>query len=478
MRHAMSTTTPTGASPRAVLALGATVAMVAAFAGIGVSAAEAEPGTDLTEGAVFSMSNARDGNTIVAYDSTPGGLVEAGRFDTGGTGSGSFEDTAHSLVLGTVGGEIAPNNLVDPGTDQQYLFATNAGSDTLSVFAVNPDGLELVEVQDTAGPDGRNGTKPVSVTVNDGLVYVLNSGEITDDLFAADGSIINNCTTGEQPRITGFTLADDGQLTPLNNSTRALSGEAESGCAQISFTPDGNHLVVTERLAQPGGLDQQVSDNERIDDEGVIDVFEVERGVNAAATRTRKAEVFDATGQGPFGFTVTPNGNLLTTEQFDGPPPAGLARGAVASYQIDGDLQRNQTDLLATSPSIRNRGTDSCWVVATDDGAYAFATSFFDDGRISSYSLDDTGIVDLVDPVATSDTDDAANDDVGFGASDLALNSDSSTLYQLNSINGTINAFANDGDGTLTFLEQVNPFPQEAFGPGGGMGAPIGLVAN
>lgn len=478
MRRTMSMTVPPGASPRGVLALGATVAMVATFAGLGVSPADAETTTDLTQGAVFAMSNARDGNTIVAYDTVDGALVEAGRFATGGNGSGSFEDTANSLVLATTGGEIAPNNLVDPDSGQQFLFAPNAGSDTLSVFRVDADGLELVEVQDTSGRNGRSGTKPVSVTVNNGLVYVLNSGEITDDLFDEDGGIIDNCTTGEEPRITGFSLADDGQLTPLNNSTRGLSGDAQSGCAQISFSPDGNHLVVTERLAQPERLDQQVSDNERIDDEGVIDIFEVERRDNPNATRTRKADVFDATGQGPFGFTFTPNGNLLTTEQFDGPPPAGLQRGAAASYKIDGDLQRNQTDLVATSPSIRNRGTDTCWFVADDGAQFAFATSFFDGGRISSYSLDDTGFVDLVDPVASSDTDDTATDNVGTGASDLALNGDSSVLYQLNSLNGTINAFANNGDGTLDFIEQVTPFPQEAFGPGGGMGAPIGLVAN
>ncbi len=74
--------------------------------------------------------------------------------------------------------------------------------------------------------------------------------------------------------------------------------------------------------------------------------------------------------------------------------------------------------------------------------------------------------------------DDAADDGVAMGASDISLSSDSAYLYQLNSINGTINAFVNNGDGTLTAIEQESPFPQAAFGPGGGMGAPIGLAAN
>ncbi len=62
--------------------------------------------TDPTERAVFAMSNDRDGNVVVAYDRhVDGSLDEVGRFDTGGTGSGSFEDTANGLVLATADGE-------------------------------------------------------------------------------------------------------------------------------------------------------------------------------------------------------------------------------------------------------------------------------------------------------------------------------------------------------------------------------------
>ncbi len=44
--------------------------------------------------------------------------------------------------------------------------------------------------------------KPVSVTVNRGVLYVLHSGEATDDLFDSEGVAIPNCTTGT-PSITG-----------------------------------------------------------------------------------------------------------------------------------------------------------------------------------------------------------------------------------------------------------------------------------
>ncbi|CAN5847795.1 hypothetical protein BH23ACT10_BH23ACT10_23900 [soil metagenome] len=456
-----------------------TLALALIPLGSTVANAQTADGPSLTDGAVFAMSNARDGNVVVAYHrAADGTLTEAGRFDTDGAGSGSFEDTANGLVLATTGGEISPNNLVEPTDGEtQLLFATNAGSNTVSVFRVDDDGLELVDVQDSGGE------KPVSVTVNDGIVYVLNSGETNDDLFDADGNVIANCTTGFRPSVSGFRLSDDGELHAIRGSRRRLSGESVSGCAQVSFNPAGTVLVATERLAQPRRLDQQRSDEERIDDEGVIDTF----AVNRRTGRLSRAHVQDATGQGPFGFTFAKNGNLLTTEQFDGPGPIGLGRGAATSYQFDDKGKHRfhrrgkyrsgrRGDLVATAPSLRNGGTDTCWFVATDDGALGFTTSFFADGRISSYRLDDVGIVELIDPVATSD--DAAADDVAMGASDIALSGDSGYLYQLNSINGTINAFANNGDGTLALLEQVAPFPQEPFGPDGGMGAPIGLAAN
>lgn len=416
--------------------------------------------TDLTERAVFAMSNDRDGNVVVAYDrNVDGSLDEVGRFDTGGTGSGSFEDTANGLVLVTADGEISPNNLVEPAPDdQQFLLATNAGSNSISVFGVTDDALELLDVEDS------NGEKPISVTVHDGLVYSLNSGETNDSLFDDQGNVIPNCTTGERPSVTGFRLSDDGQLTPIPGSRRRLSGVTASGCAQVSFDPSGRVLVVTERLAQPRRLRQQMSADERLDDEGVITTFVVN-----ARGRLGRQRVTDATGQGPFGFTFTKAGVLATTEQFDGPD--GPGRGAAASYVVQGD-----GSLLRSSPSIHNGGTDTCWFVVTDDQELGFATSFFGDGRISSYEVGDVGLVRLLDPVATGS--DSASDGVETGASDLALSRDSAYLYQLNSINGTITAFANNGDGTLTQIQQVTPFPQPVFGPGGGEAAPVGLASS
>lgn len=396
------------------------LAGVTAIALLASSAAAQRGAGDLREGAVYTMTNDRDGNAIVALArGQDGQLRRVGAFETGGKGSGTFEDTINGLVLGTPAGEAAPNNHIEQAG---MLFATNARSHDITVFRVDADRLTRLSVT----PSG--GMKPVSVTVNRGVLYVLNSGEATDDLMDSEGKVIPNCTTGT-PSITGFRVDGQGRLTPIPGSTRRLSERGGSGCAQISFSPDGRNLVVTERLAMDEGMPGPMGD------EGVIDVFTR----NPDGTLSPRPIVTKATGEGPFGFTFTKAGQLITTEQFDG--PMGPGRGAAATYAVG-----TGGALRPTSASVKNGGTDSCWVVATDNGRWAYATSFFGGGRLSIYSLQE-GL-----RLVKDDVDEAVTE----GAADLSLSRDSRYLYQLNAFEGTINVFAVGEGGDLRRIQTVN----------------------
>jgi hypothetical protein len=166
-------------------------------------------------GAVYAMTNDAANNAIVVLNrSADGTLTPRGSFPTGGQGSGTFENSANSLIVG----EQSPNNL---GGSLHYLFATNAGSDSVSVLRINPaDGtLTIVDVE----PSG--GDHPISVTARRNLLYVLNGGA-------------SNCTGGA-PNISGFRIGPKGDLTPIPGSMRPVSGGAMSGCAQVSFNPAG-----------------------------------------------------------------------------------------------------------------------------------------------------------------------------------------------------------------------------------------------
>lgn len=352
-----------------------------------------------TPGNVYAMTNDPQGNRIMVFMRGADGTLTPGpTVATGGNGSGQFENSANGLVLG----EQSPDNL---GGTHKFLFATNTGSSSISVFKVFNDGtLELTDVE----PSG--GTKPISVTAHDNTVYVLNEG---------NG---NSCTGSAvtPPNISGFRLRAEGELTPIPGSTRPVSGGATSGCAQVSFNKDGRVLVVTERGAD------------------VISTYLVARtGEITAGPITNQT-----TGNGPFGFTFTQRGELVTTENTQGAP----GQGAVASYEV------TQAGLLVPlSPSVRNGRNDTCWIVITDDNRYAYTTNF-QSGDISLYRITPEGVPVLQSPVAGQ---------TGIeGSADQTLSADSRFLYARNAVQGTLHVFAVDRQtGAITPIQVLSGLP-------------------
>ena len=155
---------------------------------------------------VYTLTNSAAGNSVLVFDrDADGSLTAAGSVASGGLGSGSGLGSQGAVVL---------------DDDAHRLFAVNAGSDSVSSFAVTKAGLELV---DTA-PSG--GDLPISLTYDHGILYVLNAG--------APNSI------------SGLRVDNDGDLSPLAGSTRPLSA-AQTGPAQVQFSPHGDLLVVTEK---------------------------------------------------------------------------------------------------------------------------------------------------------------------------------------------------------------------------------------
>ncbi len=354
-------------------------------------------------GAVYAMTNDATNNQVVVLNrSADGTLAPAGSFPTGGQGSGTFENSANGLILG----EQSPNNL---NGSHKYLYATNAGSDDITVFRTTNDGLEMTDRK----PSG--GDHPISVTVHDNTLYVLNGGA-------------SNCSGGT-PTIMGFRVSPRGQLTPIPGSSRPVSGGANSGCAQISFTKNGDVLVVTQRQADK------------------IDTYVVDKSTGIATGPI----INETTGVGPFGFSFTQRGQLLTTENFGAAP----LQGGAASY----DVPSNGV-LVPLGPTERNGRSDTCWLVNTDNGRYAYTTNF-QSGDISSFRVEPDGTLILLNPTAAV---------IGVGASDEALSGNSRFLYARNAIQGTISVFEVENDGSLTRLQDILALP-----PGG---AAIGLAAK
>jgi len=282
-------------------------------------AAPAVAGTYDT-GQVFTMTNATSGNEILIFAHYPQqGLVNVGSVASGGNGTGAG--------LGNQSGVILSDH-------HRWLYAVNAGSDSISVFRVRKGGLMLIDTV------ASRGSQPVSLTRHGNLLYVLNAGSDS---------------------IAGFTVNEQGMLSPLADSVRDLSGTG-TGPAQISFTPRGDALVVTEKATN------------------LITTFLVnEEG------RPGSAVVNFSASATPFGFDFDRYGHLLVSEAAGGAADAS----SLSSYEIQED-----GTLMVLASAVPTTETAACWVEMSRNGRYAFTTnagsssiSAFESGRDGSLML-------------------------------------------------------------------------------------------
>ncbi len=320
-------------------------------------------------GAVFIMDNGTSGNNILAFGrAADGQLTSAGSFATGGLGTGTGLGNQGALVR-----------------DENHLFACNPGSDQITVFNINGSNLTQIQVVSS------HGTRPVSVTVHEDHVYVLNAG--------GTGSI------------AGFHMGGNGQLSYLPGSTQPLSSSM-AGAAQIQFNNSGQQLVVTEKATN------------------IIDTYPVStNGIAGAGT------AHPSVGNTPFGFAFGHNNTLIVSDAFGG--MAG--QSALSSYTLS-----NSGNLaLATGP-VGNGQTAACWVAVTNNGKLCYTTNTAA-ANISGYRVSNTGALTLINSSGISAT-------TGDGPIDLSLSNNSKFVYSLNSGGHSISMFRVNNDGSLASI--------------------------
>jgi 6-phosphogluconolactonase (cycloisomerase 2 family) len=277
-------------------------------------------------GAAFVQTNDPAGNAIVAYSrGRDGQLTPAGRHAT--RGLGGTQAAAPTDPLASQGSLV-----LDRRDDR--LYAVNAGSDTISVFAVHGTSLRLLQVL----PSG--GDFPTSVAVSDGLVYVLNAG--------GDGTV-----SGFRSRF--------GVLRPLAGSTRSLGlGNATppfflSSPAQVGFTPDADELLVTTK------------------NHGDVDAFRLDRSGRPAA-----APVQTSTGPVPFAFAFDARQRLVLVD----------ASSSANTYRVSGS---GTIDPVGTPAA--NGQTATCWLASARGYWYASNTG---SNTITGYAENDGGQLSLL----------------------------------------------------------------------------------
>jgi 6-phosphogluconolactonase (cycloisomerase 2 family) len=351
--------------------------MVAGLIGVSFAPGIAHAGANV--GAVYVLSNQTSGNRVLVYERTAnGGLSAAASVDAGGVGTGGGLGSQGAVIVDAAG---------------RYVYAVNAGSNTIAAFRVTGDGLTRTDVVASGG------TMPTSLTVHDGLLYVLNAG--------GAGSI------------AGFT-ADHGDLEPLAGSTRPLSGPGTAP-AQVSFTAEGDQLVVTERATQH------------------IDIYAV--GADGLAIGPT---ALPSAGVTPFGFGFDNKDHLIVSEAF-----GGAADGsAVSTYGI------GSGSLDIVTPSASTTETAACWIAVTNNGRFTYAGNA--GGSISGYRVAPDGSLSILDA-------DGRTAAPGTGVTDLAVSHNSQFLYARLG-NGTVGAWSIGADGHLTALAPAAGLPAGAAG--------------
>jgi 6-phosphogluconolactonase len=316
-------------------------------------------------GNVYTLTNAASANAVLVFArAATGELVSAGSFATGGRGIGTG--------LGSQGA-------VTVSGDGRWLFAVNAGSNDISVFRVSGHQLSLTD------RIWSGGTQPISVTISGGTVYTVNAGGT--------------------PNIAGFTVSQDGTLTPIAGSIHALIG---SGPAQIQFSRSGDVLVVSEKASS------------------TLETFTVSAGVASAPMSHASS------GATPFGFDFGLRDQLFVSEAAGA--PGGFS--AASSYRLDAD--GNLTNVTASAATTQRA---ACWLVVTGNGRYAFTANAASDS-ISSFAIDQDGALTLVEAAAAHST--AAH------TTDLALSRNGAYLYASDGGTQSISAYRVGVDGSLT----------------------------
>ncbi|WP_107486695.1 hypothetical protein [Streptomyces sp. MUSC 14] len=322
--------------------------------------------------AVFVQDNSTSGNHTVAYHRDDSGqLMQTGSFATGGNGG---------QLAGSVADHLASQGSLTYDTDHGLLDAVNAGSDTISVFSVRDDQLKLRQVISSGGDF------PVSVTVHDDVVYVLN---------ALDGGCIQGYTVeGDHLRKHDDwhrCLGLDPTATPQFTHTPG----------QVGFTGDGSHLIVSTKA---GG--------------NSLDVF----GIDPSGAPSDTPEATSLPGTVPFGFVPSGGHGIFLTE-------AGT--NALTTVDIRRDGSASQVAFAATGQQA------TCWVVAVGDLLY---TSNAGSNSVSGFRATDDGPQLTALGYASTDP----------GAIDAAASEGGRFLYVLTGVNGIVDEFAVDHDGTLT----------------------------
>ena len=153
--------------------------------------------------------------------------------------------------------------------DGKYLMATNLGTDRVFTYSYNPiESKKVLTYVDEIGVKKHSGPRHTVFSKNGKYLYLV------QELDAG---------------ITAFSVAPDGKLTNIQETTLVTDSTKKNGAADIHLSPDGKFLYATNR-----------------GEANTITCFAVKKDGTV-----RFVEQYSTSGNGPRNFTITPDGKFL-----------------------------------------------------------------------------------------------------------------------------------------------------------------------
>jgi 6-phosphogluconolactonase (cycloisomerase 2 family) len=317
--------------------------------------------------AVFVETDNPAGNQVAAYTrGQDGSLTLYATYQTRGLGG---------QLNGSVVDHQASQGALDYDAANHLLFATNAGSNTVSVFSVHGANLDLRQVISSGGDF------PVSVTDHNGVVYVLNS--------RAGG------------RVSGYRIVGS-RLAPIHSSTVDLGFTPVSGNTefthtpgQISFSPDGTQLLVTTKALGQSVLVFHINRHDVLDPKPVINPVG-NTPFSVSFISPNRVLLVEAAGD-VASFTLDASGNLepVTSLPTDQQASCWIARAGRYWY-VSNAGSNTLTGIRAhhsgAETDLGNTATDPGTIdaAATPDGAHLYVQGGFN-GTIDTFQVNTDG---------------------------------------------------------------------------------------
>jgi 6-phosphogluconolactonase (cycloisomerase 2 family) len=351
-----------------------------------------------------------------------GRLMEVQRVPTGGMGTSGYVPVTGEA---TSPDSLISSNAVITSKNRQYLFAVNAGDNTVSCFTIGADGILMLSDSKSTGNAvmGKSGTAS-SLAYND-----------------ADKTLYVSHSFGPNHIRSFGVMAGKLSLRPETKSVNVPGMMTDRVPTQISMTPDNRFLIACVLFdAQPAtaGLVPAAAKN--------LVTFPI--GMNGMLG---EAMFNEAGGVTPFA-TCFLNGRADTFVTV----LAAESSAVLSTIAANGNVMSTKPAKIETLVAgMTSEPSEICWVSVSADNRFAFGANF-GYGTVSSFKIEPDGLMLRMSTAAQEMGDGTFKGLAGVASSGAGDNAVSGAfLYQLYANAKKLVGYKIGDDGRLTKVTEV-----------------------